>query len=596
LTQKQLAYILARQQITIETDNEELNDILNNSKLSEHFHALGRDLNVMDPKLPEDIYKSHLENVRSGVSTNVDSARQNLASTFVNAFLNAGFGCDKLLLGQEEGSWIFKNKDHGMMSAAASLGVILLWDVESGLTQIDKYLYSEDDYIKAGALMAIGLVTSSVKNESDPALALLSEQVNAPKEILRVAAIMGLGIAYSGSSREEVLDLLLPLVSDTTITMELSCLAALSLGLVFASSCHGDITSTILQTFMERDDSQLKDAYATMMAVGLGLLFLGKQDAADATTETLKAIENPLAKKAEVIVEICAFAATGNVLKIQKMLHYCNEHFDAEKDDATFQSFAVLGISMIAMGEDIGQEMAVRQFNHLMHYGEQVIRQAVPLALGLLCASNPLVNILDLLSKYSHDHDIDVSSNAIFAMGLVGAGTNNARLAQMLRQLAAYYHKEPNHLFLVRIAQGLLHAGKGTLTANPFTSNRQLLSIPAVSSLFILLSCFTNTKTFILGKAHYFLYYIVPALYPRFLMTFDENGVQIPTTVRVGQAVDVVGQAGKPKTITGFQTHTTPVLLAYTERAELGSEEYISLANVLEGFVILKKNPEVFIY
>ena len=41
------------------------------------------------------------------------------------------------------------------------------------------------------------------------------------------------------------------------------------------------------------------------------------------------------------------------------------------------------------------------------------------------------------------------------------------------------------------------------------------------------------------------------------------------------QAVDVVGQAGKPKSITGFQTHTTPVLLAYGERAELATEECI---------------------
>lgn len=35
----------------------------------------------------------------------------------------------------------------------------------------------------------------------------------------------------------------------------------------------------------------------------------------------------------------------------------------------------------------------------------------------------------------------------------------------------------------------------------------------------------------------------------------------------------MVGQAGKPKTITGFQTHTTPVLLAFGERAELATEE-----------------------
>jgi 26S proteasome regulatory subunit N1 len=58
------------------------------------------------------------------------------------------------------------------------------------------------------------------------------------------------------------------------------------------------------------------------------------------------------------------------------------------------------------------------------------------------------------------------------------------------------------------------------------------------------------------------------------------------------QAVDVVGQAGKPKTITGFQTHTTPVLLAYGERAELAAEEYVPLSPIMEGFVILRKNPD----
>lgn len=57
------------------------------------------------------------------------------------------------------------------------------------------------------------------------------------------------------------------------------------------------------------------------------------------------------------------------------------------------------------------------------------------------------------------------------------------------------------------------------------------------------------------------------------------------------QAVDVVGQAGKPKAITGFQTHTTPVLLAHGERAELATEEYLPVTPILEGFVILRKNP-----
>lgn len=42
----------------------------------------------------------------------------------------------------------------------------------------------------------------------------------------------------------------------------------------------------------------------------------------------------------------------------------------------------------------------------------------------------------------------------------------------------------------------------------------------------------------------------------------------------------------------GFQTHTTPVLLAAGERAELGTDKYIPLSPVLEGVVILKKNPD----
>ena len=60
--------------------------------------------------------------------------------------------------------------------------------------------------------------------------------------------------------------------------------------------------------------------------------------------------------------------------------------------------------------------------------------------------------------------------------GIVGAGTNNARLAGLLRGLGSYYYKEPTMLFLVRIAQGLVHMGKGLLTLNPYHTDNQLAS------------------------------------------------------------------------------------------------------------------------
>ena len=99
------------------------------------------------------------------------------------------------------------------------------------------------------------------------------------------------------------------------------------------------------------------------------------------------------------------------------------------------QAVAVLGLALIAMGEDIGSEMAFRHFGHLLRYCEPTIRRAVPLALGLISVSNPQLNILDMLSKFSHDSDSEVAHNSIFAMGLIGAGTNNARLAGLLRQV-----------------------------------------------------------------------------------------------------------------------------------------------------------------
>ena len=106
--------------------------------------------------------------------------------------------------------WLYKNKEHGMMSATASIGLVLLWDVDGGLTQIDKYLYSPEDYIKAGALLACGIVNTGVKNDCDPALALLSDYVDHSSPVMTIGAIFGLGLAYAGSNREDLVELLLP--------------------------------------------------------------------------------------------------------------------------------------------------------------------------------------------------------------------------------------------------------------------------------------------------------------------------------------------------------------------------------------------------
>jgi 26S proteasome regulatory subunit N1 len=598
---KQMAFLIARQQIALdlptETEEEqEIAECLNNTKLPEHFKALAKELNILDPKTTEDIYKSHLESNRVAGLTNLDSARHNLAAGFVNAFVNAGFGNDKMMMVEDEkASWVWKTKEEGMLSTVASLGTLMLWDVESGLDKIDKYTYAAEEQIQAGAMLAIGIMNTGVRIDSEPALALLGdeEKLNHKSPMVRVASIMGLGLAYAGSNRESLLELLLPIVVDTSLDMQISAMAALSLGMIFVGSSNSDVSEAIVQTFLDDDrKSQLKNKWTRFMALGLGLLFFGRQEEVDVILETLKAIDHPMSKPTSVLAEICAWAGTGTVLKLQELLHICNDHIedtDDKKGDELLQAYAVIGLGLVAMGEDVGQEMVLRQFGHLMHYGEANIRKAVPLAMGLLSPSNPQMKVYDTLSRYSHDNDNDVAINAIFAMGLLGAGTNNARLAQLLRQLASYYHRDQDSLFMVRIAQGLLHMGKGTLSISPFHTDRQVLSRVAAGGLLSVLIAMIDAKQFVTDKSHYLLYYLVTAMHPRFLVTLDEELKPLTVNVRVGQAVDVVGQAGRPKTITGWQTQSTPVLLAYGERAELEDEQYISLSSNLEGLVILRK-------
>lgn len=72
LEQMQMAVILGRQQVFIDVPQDDsaiknpgdLAELISNSKLSQYFLQLARELDIMEPKTPEDIYKTHLEPTR----------------------------------------------------------------------------------------------------------------------------------------------------------------------------------------------------------------------------------------------------------------------------------------------------------------------------------------------------------------------------------------------------------------------------------------------------------------------------------------------------------------------------------------------------
>eukprot|EP00953_Heterococcus_sp_UTEX-ZZ885_P003237 2270-Heterococcus_DN1.PRE.2 len=175
------------------------------------------------------------------------------------------------------------------------------------------------------------------------------------------------------------------------------------------------------------------------------------------------------------------------------MLHVCAEHIDEKADH---QAAAVLGIALVTLGEDVGSEMALRTYDHLLHYGGLPIRRAVPLGLALMNIRRVTITV----AYSSGASQSDTTIAAIIGLGLVAAGTNNSRVAQLLRQLSEFYSREPGPLFTVRIAQGLNHMGKGLMTLHPFHSDRLVLSPVALGGVLTMLIACLDMKNTILDK------------------------------------------------------------------------------------------------
>jgi 26S proteasome regulatory subunit N1 len=298
---KQLAYFLARSQVPLEwvhsngdagsetiaeegaeastpppVQPDDIVAALGNQSLSKHFRNFGKAVGVEEPKSVGDIYKLHLEAGRApATAPALSSYRENVATTYVNAFVNAGFGNDKLLVDAPEGeSWIYKNKDTGFQAAAASVGMSLLWDGEGGIDHIDKYSYSSEEQIKAGAFFATGILHAGIRGEPDLAWALLEDHISSQSKPLKIAAMMGTAVSHANWRRGDIATVMLAQVEETSI--DVSTMAALTCGFTFVGSADGEIATAILQAMMELEDKALDSEWAIFYGVALALIFMGE--------------------------------------------------------------------------------------------------------------------------------------------------------------------------------------------------------------------------------------------------------------------------------------------------------------------------------
>ncbi len=87
---------------------------------------------------------------------------------------------------------------------------------------------SENENVKAGLLLGVGVVNCQVKDSFEVALNMCSEGLGEDSPlIIRVSSILGLGIAYAGTANSDVGDVLKPIFEQPGAAMEVVALAGL---------------------------------------------------------------------------------------------------------------------------------------------------------------------------------------------------------------------------------------------------------------------------------------------------------------------------------------------------------------------------------
>jgi 26S proteasome regulatory subunit N1 len=411
---------------------------------------------------------------------------------------------------------------------------------------------------------------------------------------VKISALFGLGLVAAGTQNEKLMNPLLEVIQDFSYGFEVSAFVSLALGLIFIGSSSEDVFSELFSILLSRNEYSkgkiFESPFFVIYVLGIGLLCLGKQKDNDFMIETMVTVESFSKEMKDYLNAMLisfSYAGSGNVSKVQELMQIIAK--PTEEVNPKVQSISVIGCSLIAMGEEVGTEMLSRSFNHFLQFGDINIKKTVSLAMALLNLSNPKVNVIDSLTKFCYDTDKMVAMNAIFSMGLVSSGSNHSRVAGLLRSLASYYNEETNPLFMVRISQGLLHMGKGIITLDPVYSHKLLINNIGIAGVLITLFAFTETERLMCEKYQYLVYSLVLGMRPKLVMTVDENLQPKEVQLMIGQAIDIAGQTGNPRTISGFQTHTSPAVINTGERCEINGEDFIPYSDVLEGIVIVKE-------
>eukprot|EP00768_Dysnectes_brevis_P002752 gnl/Dysnectes_brevis/2025_a2335_1736.p1 GENE.gnl/Dysnectes_brevis/2025_a2335_1736~~gnl/Dysnectes_brevis/2025_a2335_1736.p1 ORF type:complete len:1034 (-),score=319.11 gnl/Dysnectes_brevis/2025_a2335_1736:152-3253(-) len=448
-------------------------------------------------------------------------------------------------------------------------------------------------------------------------------------KVPRSFASLALGMVMAGSADKESADILMRAIaghSKTQRTLRYFPLAPIGLGLIFLrrpaeaaafaasipsvldSVTAPDSSAEFSGTPPDEEQNQLA-AYIQAILTVLGNAFSGDvrvlQDllrgvsaairgraAAEEARDLRKSSsseqqKNQQRSQEEKKKEVTASSGLPVTLPGQQEVLWPGENMDPI-------SPLTVGLGIVAGQGPLMRASLRRLIDRIIQFGSEQAKRAAPLSLAVTSLGVPDVDTVECLSRAAHSQDESQSFNAIMGLGLVGAGTNNSRVASRLRSLLSYHSTSEIHIFAIKVALGFLHMGKGTATIQVVHSGGRVISNARLAPIAaILLFMAPTCRVISRPKSALLLLLVANAIRPRFCHSVDSAGRPLKAKVRVGNSVDTVGLAGQPPSrLTGFQSHTTPVLLSSNEAVELATDDFVCPTDVMEDVVVLFPKAE----
>lgn len=574
MVKRQLLYVLARLNIFYDTKILDEKVILSNNHIKDIYTQL---INIYE--LNSDKTKTSMLN-KLKYEKDAKNIQQNSfnAITVCNGFINLGYSHDTIFFPAEESvndgfdyQTVLNSNIPELITIIASVGCIEFWNPSKVLEILQEHIFGEISIKKTGALLALALSSSKIYDENSTILSLLTNNLQSNDPLHVIPTLMGIQTIYCNANDEDLKKLLIPLLYSEN--QEISFFAAFTLGSLFVGSADDELISIFLQMYIEKEE-YVDSHFFKMLMLGIALLFYRRPDV-ECCLETM---ETNYAKHGAILVKGFQFLKTGDPQVVE---HLLSEAFCGETD-ALLESIALLSCSLIGIGDELATQMISRICASSLILESTHLKSVLPLCYALMYPSSPQSTIIDFLERNINCGDINVSISSMFALGVIGAGTVSGRLQKIIDSQYTHFYKDFKAITMLRISNGLLSLGKGLTSISYNLYDKSCIVPKNFIGLFATTFLMFDTFSSPLFKGHTYLFYLLnQSFVPKYMYT--EKKVH----VRIGLPVSTVGIVGDPKTISSMQTHTTPVILNCTERAEIDESSYTT---IFEDVVLLKDN------